>query len=55
MMIKNILNNLMMEVMPCGLNWTLMLKKRETFRQCFDGFDYNRIAEYNDVKAADIM
>lgn len=39
---------LMMEVMQCGLSWTLMLKKREIFRQCFDNFDYDIIAEYND-------
>ena len=31
---------LLMEVMQCGLSWNLMLKKRETFRMCFDDFDY---------------
>ena len=35
---------LMMEVMQCGLSWLLMLKKRQTFRQCFDDFDYEKIA-----------
>ena len=25
--------------MQCGLNWTMMLKKRETFRRCFDDLD----------------
>lgn len=37
---------LMMEVMQCGLNWNMMLQKREIFRQCFDDFDYDRIASY---------
>lgn len=37
---------LMMEVMQCGLSWELMLKKREIFRQCFDNFDYDKIASY---------
>ncbi len=46
---------LMMEVMQCGLSWTLMLKKRETFRKCFDHFDYEKIAAYDDVKIAEIM
>lgn len=46
---------LMMEVMQCGLSWTLMLKKRETFRQCFDDFDYDKIAEYDEAKIAEIM
>ena len=33
---------LMMEVMQCGLNWNMMIKKREIFRQCFDGFDFDK-------------
>jgi len=37
---------LMLEVMQCGLNWHLVLLKREVFRRCFDGFDYERIARY---------
>ncbi len=32
-----------------------MLKKRETFRKCFDDFDYDKIAVYDDKKIADIM
>ena len=36
---------LMMEAMQCGLSWDLMIKKREIFRSCFDGFDYDKIAE----------
>ena len=46
---------LLMEVMQCGLNWMMMLKKREIFRQCFDGFDYERIAEYGEEKIAQIL
>ena len=30
---------LSLEVMQCGLNWTMMLHKREVFRACFAGFD----------------
>ena len=37
---------LMLEVMQCGLSWQLMLKKRAVFRQCFDGFDFVKIARY---------
>lgn len=39
---------LMLEVMQCGLSWTLMLKKREIFRQCFENFDYQKIAAYTE-------
>lgn len=46
---------LLMEAMQCGLNWTMMLKKREIFRECFDGFDYRRIAEYTEEDIERIM
>ena len=39
---------LMMEVMQCGLNWTMMMKKREIFRSCFDNFEYDKIAGYTE-------
>lgn len=39
---------LMMEVMQCGLNWNMMIQKREIFHQCFDGFDYDKIAVYGE-------
>ena len=39
---------LMMEVMQCGLNWNMMIQKREIFRQCFDGFDFEKVACYGE-------
>ncbi|MCQ2741321.1 MAG: DNA-3-methyladenine glycosylase I, partial [Alphaproteobacteria bacterium] len=27
---------LMLEAMQCGLNWDLIINKREIFRRCFD-------------------
>lgn len=43
---------LMLEVMQCGLSWDLMIKKREIFRECFNNFDYDRVADYkeNDIE-----
>ena len=38
---------LMMEVMQCGLNWNMMINKREIFRKCFDNFEYDLIAKYD--------
>lgn len=46
---------LLMEAMQCGLNWTMMLKKREIFRECFDAFDYRRIAGYTEEDIERIM
>ena len=37
-----------MEVMQCGLNWTMMLKKREIFKQCFADFDYVKVADFSE-------
>lgn len=39
---------LMMEVMQCGLNWNMMIQKRDIFHECFDGFDYEKIAGYQE-------
>lgn len=39
---------LMMEVMQCGLNWNMMIQKRDIFRKCFDDFDYEKIAGYEE-------
>ncbi len=47
--------HLMMEAMQCGLSWSLMLKKREIFRACFDGFDYDKIAAYTETDVERIM
>ena len=46
---------LMMEAMQCGLSWDLMIKKREIFRSCFDGFDFDRIAAYDEADVDRIM
>lgn len=46
---------LMMEVMQCGLNWNMMIQKREIFRECFDWFDYNKVAEYQETEIERIL
>jgi len=46
---------LMMEVMQCGLNWNMMIQKREIFRSCFDNFEYDRIAAYDETDIERIM
>ena len=45
----------MLEAMQCGLSWSMMIKKREIFRACFDGFDFDRIAAYTDADVERIM
>ena len=46
---------LMLETMQAGLSWITILKKRETYREAFDGFDAEKIAVYNEQKIEELM
>ena len=46
---------LMLESLQCGLSWMLMLKKREIFRECFEGFDYRKVARYTEEDVEKIL
>ena len=46
---------LMMEVMQCGLNWNMMIQKREIFRACFDNFDFDKVSAYGEADIERIM
>ena len=46
---------LTLECLQCGLSFGLMLRKREIFRSCFDGFDYSRIAQYGEADIERIL
>ncbi|MBI1301671.1 MAG: DNA-3-methyladenine glycosylase I [Alphaproteobacteria bacterium] len=37
-----------LEGFQAGLSWITILRKRENFRNAFDGFDFNKIAKYDD-------
>lgn len=47
--------HLMLEAMQCGLSWGLMLRKREIFRRCFENFDYDRVAAYDEADVERVM
>lgn len=38
---------LILETFQAGLSWITVLRKRENFRDAFDGFDYKKISKYN--------
>ncbi len=46
---------LTLEGAQAGLNWLLVLKKRENYRRAYDGFDFNRVARYDDKKVAGLL
>ena len=46
---------LILEGMQAGLSWITILRKRENFRQAFDGFDVKKIAHYDERKIEDLL
>ncbi len=46
---------LVLESFHCGLSWLIILKKREAFRSAFDGFEVERVAEYDEAKIEELM
>jgi len=46
---------LILEGMQAGLTWLTVLKKRETFRKAFDGFDPKKVARYGEAKIEKLM
>ena len=46
---------LMLEVMQCGLSWDTVMKKREILSACFDNFDFEKVAQYNEMDVDRIM
>ena len=46
---------LILEGAQAGLSWATVLKKRESYRRAFDGFDPARIARYDDEKIASLL
>lgn len=46
---------LILEGAQAGLSWSTILKKREHYREVFDGFDPQRIALYDEAKVAALL
>jgi DNA-3-methyladenine glycosylase I len=46
---------LILEGAQAGLSWITILKKRENYRQAFDGFDAQKIANYSEEKIEELM
>lgn len=46
---------LCLESMQSGLSWMIILKKRDDLYQAFDGFNPNKIADYDDDKINELM
>jgi DNA-3-methyladenine glycosylase I len=46
---------LILEGMQAGLSWMTILRKRENFREAYDGFDPLKVAQYDDQKVAELL
>lgn len=45
---SQLFERLLLEINQAGLNWELILKKREGFQAAYEGFDVDRVAEYGE-------
>ena len=46
---------LVLEGMQAGLSWITVLKKREAFREAFDGFNPEKVALYGEAKIQELL
>jgi len=44
-----------LEGAQAGLSWLTILKKRESYRKAFDGFDARKIVRYDDARVARLL
>ena len=52
---RKLFEMLILEGVQAGLSWSLILKKRDGYRQAFDGFDASKIANYDDHKVQELL
>ena len=52
---RKLFEMLILEGAQAGLSWLTVLKKREAYREAFDGFDPAKVALYDDAKIAELM
>lgn len=52
---RALFERLVLEINQAGLSWLLILKRQESFRRAFDGFDVDRVAAYGEADRARLM
>ncbi|MDI1337231.1 MAG: DNA-3-methyladenine glycosylase I [Lacunisphaera sp.] len=52
---RHLFELLLLEGAQAGLSWAIILRKRESYRAAFDGFDAQKIARYSARKAARLL
>jgi DNA-3-methyladenine glycosylase I len=46
---------LILEGVQAGLSWITVLKKRKTYREVFDQFDFNKVAKYKEARIQSLL
>src|SRR4026208_218575 len=46
---------LILEGAQAGLSWEIILKRRDSYRKAFDGFDPKKIAKYDDERVEELL
>lgn len=46
---------LVLESAQAGLSWITILKKRENYREAYDGFDVEKVSKYNEDKILELL
>lgn len=52
---RHLFEMLILEGAQAGLSWTTILRKRENYRQAFDGFDAAKVARYDARRQAQLL
>lgn len=52
---QQLLEKLILDGAQAGLSWITILRKRENYREAFDGFDPEKIARYDERKIEELM
>jgi DNA-3-methyladenine glycosylase I len=52
---RRLFEMLILEGAQAGLSWSMILAKRENYREAFDGFDVERIARYTPRKVEQLL
>jgi len=52
---RKLFEMLILEGAQAGLSWITVLKKREAYREAFDGFDPAKVALYDDAKIEELL
>src|SRR5215204_3502450 len=52
---SDLFERLILEINQAGLSWLTILRKREAFRQAYDGFDPEIVSRYGDADRARLL